>query len=144
MGIRRLSKSERNELYLQVVMGHLLATAKEAFAVAPAATSAGVIVLRIGQTALRQQKVECLVAGRWTRKALAAVSWSTVNSVVAARTSATEFMVEIEPDNELKPLKLFDQPNLRALIAAVDVEGAERPRQTQGAPAQLSSTRFGE
>ena len=123
LSLRKLSKSERNELYLKVVMGHLLATVKEAFAVAPAATSASVVVLRIGHTAVGQKKIECLVAGRWTRAALSAVRWSTVGSVEAARASAVELMIEIAGDHDLRPLKMFDQPGLIALVAAVDVDG---------------------
>ena len=121
LSLKKLSKSERNELYLKVVMGHLLATVKEAFAVAPAATSASVVVVRIGQTALRQQKVECLVAGRWTRQALAKVQWATTDSVTAARSTATELLIDLASDNDLRPLDTFDQTGLKALISAIDV-----------------------
>ena len=125
LGTRKLSRTERNELYLTCVMGHLLVTAKEAFAVAPATNSASVVVLRVGRTMLGQQKTDCLVAGRWTREALSAVPWADVDAVTAARTSAVELLVDLEPDKELRPLKIFDQPGLKALMAAVEVEDSK-------------------
>ena len=53
---------------------------------------------------------------------MSAVPWADVDAVTAARTSAVELLVDLEPDKELRPLKIFDQPGLKALMAAVEVE----------------------
>ena len=67
--------TDRCEAGEQAVMGHALVTIKEAFAVAPGSEQVRLIALRHADAdAYGQPKLECLLAGTWTRQALQGVA----------------------------------------------------------------------
>jgi hypothetical protein len=124
LSLRKLSKGERAALYTQAVMGHVLVTIKEALAVTPGIQQVRLIALRhAGTDAYGQPKLDCLLAGRWTRQALQGVAWSTADAVTVAQDAAAELLIKLRGGKELQPLNLDAQPEIQQLLKVVDVEG---------------------
>ncbi|MGY1833147.1 hypothetical protein ACI8AA_22255 [Geodermatophilus sp. SYSU D01180] len=122
LSLRKLPKGERAQLYTEAVMGHVLVTLKEAFAVAPAVKSARVVALRsAGTDAYGRPRLDCLLAGHWTRAAFTGVQWSTAVASTIARDTAAELLVDVKA-KELRPLDFTGQPGLQALLEVVDVD----------------------
>ena len=122
LSLRKLPKGERAQLYTEAVLGHVLVTIKEALAVAPAIRSVRVVALRAaGTDAYGRPRLECLLAGRWTRAALTGVQWATADASTIARDTADELLLDVKA-KELRPLDLTGQPALQALVAVVDTD----------------------
>lgn len=123
LSLRKMAKGERAAMYTLAVMGHVVVTIKEALAVAPGVQSVRVVALRLaGTDAYGQPRLECLVAGRWTRAAFAGVRWQSADAATVAQDTAAELVVKLKGGKELQPLELSDQPAVRALLEVVDVE----------------------
>jgi hypothetical protein len=123
LSLRRLPKGERAAHYTQVVLGHVVVTVKEALAVAPGIQGVRVVVLRpAGTDAYGRPRLDCVVAGRWTRAAFAGVQWATASAATVAEDTAAELVVNLRAGTELQPLDLSDQPGIRGLLQVVDVE----------------------
>ena len=123
LSLRKLPKAERAALYTLAVMGHVVVTIKEALAVAPGLQSVRVVALRsAGTDAYGRPRLECVLAGRWTRAAFNGVQWQTADASTVARDTASELLVNLKGGKELQPLDLADQPGIRALLDVVDVE----------------------
>jgi hypothetical protein len=104
------------------VMGHVVVTLKEAFAVAPGVRRARVVALRPGGTdAYGRPRLECVLAGQWRRAAFDGVQWRTADAATIAQDTASELLVKLRAGKELQPLDLSDQPAIRALLQIVDV-----------------------
>ena len=122
LSLRKLQKGERAAFYTMAVMGHVVVTLKEAFAVAPGLRSARVIALRPGGTdAYGRPRLECVLAGQWRRSALDGVQWGTADAATVAQDTASELLIKLRSGKELQPLDLSDQPGIRALLQIVDV-----------------------
>jgi hypothetical protein len=122
LSLRKLPKGERAALYTLAVMGHVVVTVKEALAVAPGLQSVRVVALRSGGTdAYGRPRLDCVLAGRWTRAAFAGVQWQTADASRVAEDTASELLVDLEGGTELQPIDLADQPGIRALLDVVDV-----------------------
>jgi hypothetical protein len=65
--IKKRTKTERNELYFRTLASNVLATVKEAFAVAPAIHEAKVIVIREERSDRHRDKLAAIYAGRFVR-----------------------------------------------------------------------------
>lgn len=123
LSLRKIPKGERAALYTQAVMGHALVTIKEALAVAPGIQRVRLIVLRhAGADAYGQPKLECLLAGTWTRQALGGVAWATADAATVAQDTATELLIKLRGGKELVPLNLDSQPEIQQLLEVVDIE----------------------
>jgi hypothetical protein len=104
-------------------MGHVVVTVKEALAVAPGLQSVRVVALRSGGTdAYGRPRLDCVLAGRWTRAAFDGVQWQTADASRVAEDTASELLVDLKGGTELQPIDLTDQPGIRALLDVVDVE----------------------
>jgi hypothetical protein len=122
LSLRKLPKGERAAFYTLAVMGHVVVTLKEAFAVAPGLNSARVIALRPGGTdAYGHPRLECVLAGQWRRSAFDGVQWRTADAATVAQDTASELLIKLRGGKELQPLDLSDQPGIRALLQIVDV-----------------------
>jgi len=96
LSLRKLPKGERAALYVLAVMGHLVVTIKEALAVAPAVQSVRVVALRSGGLdAYGRPRLECVLAGRWTRAAFADVQWQAADATVVARDTASGLFLNL-------------------------------------------------
>lgn len=123
LSLRKLPKADRSAIYLEVVLGHLLVTLREVFAVAPALTAARVVVLRrAASNAYGQPGVDPIVAGRWEKAAFDGVHWSSASAVTIARDTASELVLNQGRTLELRPLPLTAHPDLANLIGRVDIE----------------------
>ncbi|RFU18769.1 DUF4236 domain-containing protein [Geodermatophilus marinus] len=123
LSLRKLPKGERAALYTQAVMGHALATMKEALAVAPGIQQVRLIALRYaGTDAYGQPKMDCLLAGRWTRQGLRGVAWATADAATVAEDTAAELLAKLRAGKELQPLDLSSHPQLQQLLKVVDIE----------------------
>jgi hypothetical protein len=121
--LRKLRKGERSALYTQAVMGHVLVTIKEALAVAPGIEHLRVVALRrAGTDAYGRPRTECVLAGRWTRRALQGVAWRTADAVTVAQDTADELLVKLRGGKVLQPLDLDRHPDIRELLGVVDLE----------------------
>ncbi len=123
LNLRKLPKGERAALYTEAVMGHVLVTIKEALSVAPGIQQVRLIALRhAGADAYGQPKLNCLLAGRWTRQALQGVASATADAATVAEDTAAELLIKLRGGKELQPLSLDAQPEIQQLLKVVDVE----------------------
>jgi hypothetical protein len=119
--LRRLGKGDRAALYTLAVMGHVLVTLRETFAVTPGIGSARVVVLRnAGADAYGRPKLDCLLAGRWTKRAFNGVQWAQAEPDSIAQDTATELLINLRGGKELRPLDLRAEPAIRELLERVD------------------------
>jgi hypothetical protein len=69
--------------YTLLVAGQVPVTLRETFAVAPSINSARVLTLRdSGTDAYGKPRLECLLAGRWSRAAFDGVRWQDVDAAM--------------------------------------------------------------
>lgn len=81
--IHKRSKTERNALYLETMASSVLATAKEALAVAPALRAVNLVVVRGDRDLSRGGTILATIcATKIRRKDLSALDWATVNPAV--------------------------------------------------------------
>ncbi len=121
--LRKLPKGDRAALYTQAVMGHVLVTIKEALAIAPGIQQVRLIALRhAGTDAYGGPKLECVLAGTWTRRALQGVTWATADAATVAEDTAAELLIKLRGGKEMQPLSLDAQPEIQQLLKVVDVE----------------------
>lgn len=122
ISLKKLTKTEAADVYKQLVCGHLVATLKEAFAVAPGVESARVAAIRASPDAYGTELPEVMVAARCARSDLAEVRWEIVDAVRVVNDCCTEkVLVQKGVTRTLQPVALGDQPELRALVDAVDL-----------------------
>lgn len=123
LSLRKLPKRERAALYTAAVMGHVVVTVREALAVAPGLQSVRVVALRSGGAdAYGRPRLDCVLAGRWTRAAFHGVQWRTADAARVAEDTASELLVDLKGGKELQPIDLHAQPGIRALLDVVDLE----------------------
>jgi hypothetical protein len=103
--LRKLPKGERSALYTLLVLGHLLVTMREAFAVAPGITAIRSVLLRhAGADAYGRPRLDCLLAGRFLRSAFGGVRWQEANARTIVEDTATELLVNLRRGTELQPI----------------------------------------
>jgi hypothetical protein len=118
--LRRLPKGERASLYTLLVAGHVLVTLREAFAAAPGIKAARVIILRSGGTdAYGKARLECIMAGRWTRAAFSGVLWQEADAATILQDTAGELAANIRR-NQLLPIDLSKEPEIATVLAGID------------------------
>lgn len=121
--LKKVPKGQRSAFYTVLVCGQLLATLREAFAVAPGINAARAVVLRSsGPDSYGQPRVECLMAARFTRKAFDGIRWSDASAAEIVDDTSTEMVVNFKGQaKEIQPLDLTSQPELAALVAQLDL-----------------------
>lgn len=120
LSLRRLPKGERAALYTTAVLGHVLVTLREAFAVCPGLRAARIVVLRAGAAGAGGPPFECLLAGLWTRSALDGVAWDTADASAIAPATAEELLISLRGGKQLQPVDLSREPAIAALLNHVD------------------------
>jgi hypothetical protein len=125
--MKALTKTRRIGLYNELVLGEVLVTIRETFAVAPGVQSVRAVLVRRGRPdAYGKDHVDCLVAARFKRSALAGVQWKTAGaSTIFNGVSTEKLFRQVGAVKELAPLDLTEEPDLRALIAQVDLSELE-------------------
>lgn len=133
LSLKKLTQRERADYYTIFVCGQLLVTVREALAVAPGLAGAGVVALRNdGPDVYGRARLVCLTAARLSRRALDGVQWATAGAVNIINEVASERLINQRGRSaELAPLDLSQQPELAALIEAIDLrEFQESVRRT--------------
>ncbi len=121
--LRKLSKTDRAALYTELVLGHLLVTLREAFAVAPGITAVRAVVLQdAGPDAYGRTRLECLVAGRFVRSVFDGIRWKEADAGRIVEDTASELLVNLRTGKGLQPIDLRHEPEIQDLISLVDVE----------------------
>ncbi|GII96803.1 hypothetical protein [Sinosporangium siamense] len=100
-----------------------LATLREAFAVAPGLTAARTVVLRTNRiNAYGRVEVGCMLAGRFKRHSLEGVRWNPADAATVVNNIADHLLFNPKGTaKEPHPLDLYTEPELQALVNAVDL-----------------------
>ena len=124
LSLKKMTKAEEAGFYITAVCGHVLVTVRETLAVAPGLASVRVTALRTGSPDVYgSSHVECLVAATFTRNALTGVDWAHAESPAIFDQCATHLSVSMAGRvKHLEPIDLTHEPELAALVAAVEVE----------------------
>lgn len=124
LSLKKLTKTEVADFYKMLVCGHMLVTLREAFAVVPRLTTARIVAIRASETdAYGNRKPEVLMAGRCERSALDGVRWKDANSTRIVNDCITEKVVlQKGATSALQPVPMTKEPELQALVDAIDLE----------------------
>lgn len=124
LSLKKITQADKADFFKQFVCGQVLVTLREAFAVAPGLNAARVIVLRNdGRDPYGRPNMPCLAAVSVTRRALEGVRWHDADAVDILNAAAHEKLITQKGrSKELSPLDLTDEPEITALIDAVDLE----------------------
>jgi len=123
LSLKKLTKRELSDFYKLMVCGYVLATVKEGFAVAPGLQHMRVVAIRnTGMDAYGKTRVEAVLAARFARSALQGVQWATADAATVLNDTNEELKAHFTgPSKELTSLDLDLEPDLAAVLAAVDL-----------------------
>jgi hypothetical protein len=111
------TKTERNRLYLVALGSTVLATAKEAFAVAPAVKEVRVVVVRKDlDTPTPRDYLAVIYAGHFLRDRIESLDWPRVDVVEELLIAPEALLIRRGSAKEVAPLDLKGQPGLRTLL----------------------------
>ena len=124
LSLLKLPQRNRAAYYKQFVCGQVLVTVREAFAVAPAITTARVAVLRDdGKDSYGRPRISCLLATKLHRSALNGVRWKTADAAAIITDTSAELLLNAQArTGDLLPLNLAHEPALAQLINPVDLD----------------------
>jgi hypothetical protein len=124
LSLKKVTQAAKADFYKQFVCGQILVTLREAFAVAPGLISARVVVLRNdGRDPYGRSVMPCLAAVNGARQALVGVRWDDVHAVDILNAAAHESLNNQKGrSKELAPIDLTTEPDINALLKAVDLE----------------------
>lgn len=119
--VKKMTKAIRADTYLTLVCGHLLATTKEALAVAPGISEVkAVAVRRASPDVFGDIRMEVILATSFSRSDLNRVQWDSATSPEIVQQASTELLWETKGKSaELKPLDLDDEPALKTFVDAI-------------------------
>jgi hypothetical protein len=105
----------------------VLAATREAFAVAPSINGVRIAAVRLGgPDVYGRTVVECLLAAHFTRTTLDGVAWDTTSASAIFTTLAGDPRLNVVGvAKECAPLDLSAEPELAAMLAAVDLDELE-------------------
>ncbi len=133
--IQKMTVTEQADLYTAAVCGHVVAAVREAFAVAPGLGLARAVAVRVSVAdAYGRRGLECLLAVTLARSALDGIDWSSAGAYDVLRQAGPDLTVNLTGRaRHLSPLDLAHEPDLAALLQAVDLD--EAAEATGGPPA---------
>jgi hypothetical protein len=107
-----------------MVFGHVLATVREAFAVAPGLDAARVVAFRSnGLDSYGRPRVDLLLAARFTRDALNGIQWDRAEAPDVVQDAASDLLLNVKGQaKELHPINLTNEPELAQLVAHIDAD----------------------
>lgn len=126
--IKAVPKKEAAAWHATAVAGCILVTVKEAFAVAPGLQSVRIVAATTPERdAYGNRHPDVLIAARFERQRLHGVQWRTTESVRILNDVTSELQLkQVGVAKTLTPLPLDDEPELQALLNAIDYEELER------------------
>jgi hypothetical protein len=121
LSLKKFTKGEMADLYKQLVAGLVLATAKEAFAVAPGVTDIRIVALRGTPTdAHGKVRPEAILAARIPRAALDGVQWTKSDALSILNEISSELLTRTTgPSKAFAPLDLKTEPEIARLIQVI-------------------------
>jgi len=124
LSLKKITKRETADFYKLLVCGHVLATVKEAFAVAAALQSARIVALRLSQPdAYGHVEPEALLAARFEKAKLQGIRWADADASRVVNDTHSELIItQRGATQELHPLNLSQHPAIAELIHIVDFE----------------------
>jgi hypothetical protein len=124
LSLKKITQAAKSDYFKQFVCGQILVTLREAFAVAPGLNSARVIALRNdGRDPYGRPNMPCLVAVSITRRALQGVRWHEADAIdILNAATHDQLLLQKGRSKELSPLDLTNEPEIAALINAVDLD----------------------
>lgn len=124
VSLRQMNQTQTAEIHRALVAGHVLATVKEAFAVAPQLTGAAVVALRDdGPDVYGADRARPLLAVRFARADLVGVRWREVAAWDVVEQASTDLRVDLYGrTGALEPLDLSEEPELEELVQSVNWE----------------------
>jgi hypothetical protein len=121
LSLKKFTKGELADLYKQLVAGLVLATAKEAFAVAPGVTEIRIVSLRnTPADAYGKVRPEAILAARVARPALNGVQWTKADALAILNEISSELVTRIAgPSKAFVPLDLKTELEIARLTHVV-------------------------
>lgn len=122
--IKAVPKKEAASWHATAVAGCILVTVKEAFAVAPGLQSVRIVAATTPERdAYGNRHPDVLIAARFERERLNRVQWESAESVRILNDVTSELQLkQVGAAKTLNPLPLEDEPELQALLGAIDFE----------------------
>lgn len=124
LSLKKLTKAETADWYRAMVSGYILATVKEAFAVAPALQAVRVIAARKARVdSYGRQTVEALLAVRIRRDRLTGIRWRDTQAAQILLDASDELTVNLAPrTNAVRPIDLAANPAVGAALKVIDLD----------------------
>jgi hypothetical protein len=117
--LKKRTKTEINALYQQALGSNVLATVKEAFAVAPGTEVVQMLVVRHEASEAREGELACIYVGEFDRATFASASGSRDPAV--ALSLSNEAVLNLKGKTEaVSPIVLDGRPDLAKVLAAVE------------------------
>jgi HEAT repeat protein len=114
--LRKRTKSDRNDLYLNALASNVLATVKEGFAVAPGLAAITVLVVRRDPFASGGDQLVAVYAATFDRTMVADIDWENIkpaNLLDAPR----DWLLNLKGQAaDVAPLDLREEPDLQAVL----------------------------
>lgn len=122
--IKAVPKKEAASWHATAVAGCILVTVKEAFAVAPGLQALRIVAATTPERdAYGARHADVLIAARFERSRLEGVQWETIEPARILNDVSTELQLkQVGAAKTLTPLALDDEPELHALLDAIDFE----------------------
>lgn len=120
--VKKMTKKERSDLNLTRICGHMLATIKEALAVAPSISDVKAVVVRRGSDdVFGNKRMEVLLAGLYERSDLDRVRWNHVLPSNVVQEAAADLLWNLKGrPPQLQPLDLDKEPDLKEFVQALE------------------------
>jgi hypothetical protein len=121
---KKLTKAQHSDWYVVAICGSILATIREAFAVAPAIRGIQLAAIRVSESdAYGHHSPECLMAMHFDRAKLDGVDWQNVDGIRIVNDVATDIRHNRSGQAKvLTPLNLREHADLAQLVGAIDVD----------------------
>jgi hypothetical protein len=117
--LKKRTKTEINSLYLQALGSNVLATVKEAFAVAPGTDVIQMLVVRRETDKKHAGELAVIYIGQFERASFPDKSGSRDPALFLS--SASEAVLNLKGKTEaVSPISLSDRPDLAGVLAAVE------------------------
>jgi HEAT repeat protein len=137
--LRKRTKSDRNDLYLNALASNVLATVKEGFAVAPGLRAIQALVVRRDPIATGGDQLVAVYAATFTREMLGAIDWNNIKPANLLDAPANWLLTLKGQADEVVPLDLRDEPDLQSVLeqlAEILSIPPLRPKVSRGARAR--------
>lgn len=121
--VHKMTKTEHNSLYGELLCGRLLAAVRQALAAAPGVQAVRAVVVRAGRQRLRGAAgVECLVVARFSRDDLVRADWQGARAVSLVNRFARDLQAhQAGRAKEFQPLDSYSQPWAATLLEGLSL-----------------------